>query len=154
MLTLMDPPKLLGSPRRDGRGRFGRPARQLATVALLAALLAGCGGGSDGDDTTTTAAGSCLASEPALDAAAREHAGDLVSEGEAERVDVDVCRSSPDAAKSRVTVVGLQDDSVRDIRHELTLERRGTAWHVTSDEHTQRCGRGSNTETFTAELCP
>ena len=132
-----------------------RTACLLAVAALAAAtLVAGCGG--DDNDTDT----SCQTPvDSALQAAVGAHVGTLrvdagSDEGDADRVDTDICRTSQDRATATVTVVGLRDDSVRDHRHELTLEHRADGeWRVTGDRHTYRCQAGRGQQSFAATLC-
>ena len=62
-----------------------------------------------------------------------------------------------DTATVTVTFEGLRDDSVRDERHVMTLERKGDppkrGWRVIEDEVTYRCQPGRGHETFSPELC-
>jgi len=125
--------------------------RMLLTGCLLAAVAAaGCGG----DDKA-----SCEPSDDAaLTAAARKHVDTIVVgakavEGGAQRVTVDACRTSDEDANATVTVFGVPDDSVRDQRHRLTLERKDGAWVIVRDLDTQRCHKGRGHQDFSSLRC-
>jgi hypothetical protein len=126
--------------------------RTLLTGCLLAVLAAaGCGGDDD-------QAKDCRPGDAALEAAARDHVDTIVIagkavEGDADRVTVDVCRTSDEEATATVTVLGVRDDSVRDQRHQLTLERRDGRWAIVRDLDTQRCRKGRGHQDFSSLRC-
>jgi hypothetical protein len=126
--------------------------RTLFTGCLLAAVaVAGCGG----DDRAQTR---CDPADAALKAAARKHVDTIVVgakavEGDAQRVTVDACRTSDEDATATVTVFGVRDDSVRDQRHQLTLERKSARWVVVRDLDTQRCRKGRGHQDFSSLKC-
>jgi CO dehydrogenase/acetyl-CoA synthase alpha subunit len=125
----------------------------LAGLLLVGATLSACGN-DDKNKTATT----CLGNDPALTAAAREHAhvivvGAKVVKSEADRVQVDTCRTTDTNATATVTVFGIRDDSVRDLRHQMTLERRSARWLVVRDNDTQRCRKGRGHQDFSSLKC-
>jgi CO dehydrogenase/acetyl-CoA synthase alpha subunit len=125
----------------------------LAGLLLVGAALSACGN----DDENKTAT-KCLSGEPALTAAARAHAnvivvGAKVLKSEADRVQVDTCRTTDENATATVTVFGIRDDSVRDLRHQMTLERRNARWVVVRDNDTQRCRKGRGHQDFSTLKC-
>ncbi len=129
--------------------------RILLTGCLLACLAAaGCGG----DDDESDQAKDCLKSTAALEAAAKRHANVIVVgtkalDSEADSVDVEPCRTSDEDATAVVTVRGIPDDSIRDQRHELTLERKKARWVVVRDLDTQRCREGRGHQDFSSVVC-
>jgi hypothetical protein len=125
----------------------------LAGLLLVGAALGACG--NDEKDKTAT---KCLSDDPALEAAARDHAkvivvGSKVVKSEADRVQVDTCRTSDENATATVTVFGIRDDSIRDQRHQMTLERRNARWIVVRDNDTQRCRKGRGHQDFSSLKC-
>ena len=129
--------------------------RLLLTGCLLACLAAaGCGD----DDDEKNQAKECLSSPAALQTAAKEHANVIVVgakalDSEAKRVEVKACRTSDDEATATVTVLGIPDDSIRDQRHQLTLERKNARWVVVRDLDTQRCREGRGHQDFSSLVC-
>ena len=134
----------------------------LATVALAA----GCGGG-DGDSKRSSGGssaggnvfgggGDCQDADAALTKAARDHVTPLqvgAGENDAERITVEVCRTSDADATAIVTVYGLRDDSIRDVRHEIRLIKTGGLWQVTDDQDSRRCQKGRGQQQFTGSSC-
>jgi hypothetical protein len=131
--------------------------RAMRRTLLAGLLLAGVALGACGDDEKN-AQTTCLSDDPALTAVARDHAnvvvvGAKVVKGEADRVQVDTCRTSDEDATATVTVFGIRDDSVRDQRHRLTLERQNARWVVVRDLDTQRCRKGRGHQDFSSLKC-
>jgi hypothetical protein len=121
---------------------------------LLAALALGaCGGGDDDQKNTACQSGS----DAALEAAARDHVDTIVvgakEVGNADKVDVTACKTSDKEATAVVTVGGIRDDSVRDQRHQLTLEKRNARWAIVRDLDTQRCREGRGHQDFSSIQC-
>lgn len=120
-------------------------------ACLAAAVVAGCGSGA-----TTNCK---VPPDRALLLAVRAHAGPIVlptqtREGNAGRLTITACQTSASEATATLSVFSLSDDSVRDIRHEMTLERKGAGkWTVTEDAHQQRCYRGRGSQTFSSAKC-
>lgn len=89
--------------------------------------------------------------------AVRAHAGPIVLPGQdgepnAARLTISACQTSDSEATATLTVFGMADDSVRDLRHGLRLAKGG-AWRVTADAHTQRCQRGRGSQEFSSAKC-
>lgn len=144
---------------------------RLVTVCLFMAVLSACSppGGDEPKSkpsiptaaTTPQAAlqPSCRSSEPKLHDAARSVIGDITIarpgvEGDADRVEVIVCKTADTRATATVTVFGQRDDSVRDTRHELVLDKLVVdGWVVSKDVTTHRCQPGRGHQDFSAELC-
>jgi hypothetical protein len=129
--------------------------RTLLGGFLLAAVALGACGSDDKDKNAQT---KCLPDEPGLEAAARAHAkviviGAKAVKGEADHVQVDTCRTSDKNATATVTVLGIRDDSVRDQRHQLTLERKDARWVIVRDLDTQRCREGRGHQDFSSLVC-
>jgi hypothetical protein len=143
-----------------------------STLVLLSAVLlaGGCGDddkgsssdGSSGDASSNVfgKGGDCQDSEPGLEKAARDHVAYIkvaedgrAESGSADRITVDVCRSAQDEATATVTVFGLRDDSIRDIRHEMRLIKSGGIWQVTDDQDSQRCQAGRGQQEFSGSRC-
>ena len=128
--------------------------RTLLAGLLVAGVVLGACGDDDKNAQTT-----CRSDDaPALKAAARDHAkvivvGTKVVKGEADRVEVDTCQTSDENATATVTVFGIRDDSVRDQRHQLTLERKNARWVVVRDLDTQRCRKGRGHQDFSSLKC-
>ncbi|MGH2919271.1 MAG: hypothetical protein ACRDLS_11850 [Solirubrobacteraceae bacterium] len=129
-----------------------------ALVVALAALLGGCGEDEPrGAATTATQPAQCLRADPSIEAAARAHVRDVTIGPEerfdAERLDVDVCRTGDAQASATVTIYGLRDDSIRDVRHGLTLVPERGFWQVAVDVETRRCRPGRGPQEFTTDRC-
>jgi hypothetical protein len=122
----------------------------LPCACLLAALASGCGSGA-----TTNCK---VPPDRALLLAVRAHAGPVVltstaREGNAGRLTITACQTSSTKATATLTVFSLSDDSTRDIRHGMTLERRAGRWVVTADAHTRRCQKGRGSQAFSSAKC-
>jgi len=122
-----------------------------APICLIALLVAsGCGSGA-----TTN----CKAPpDRALLLAVRAHAGPITlpngpDKGNASRLTISACQTSPTEATATLTVFGLSDESVRDIRHGVKIEQRNGKWDVTGDAHTQRCQPGHGSQEFSNAKC-
>lgn len=128
-----------------------RPALlAVALPATVAAVAAGCGSG------VTT--GCRQSPDRDLLLAIRAHAGSVVlpsetQEGNATRLTITACQTSDTEATATLTVFGRRDDSVRDTRSGLKLERRGGKWVVTADARTQRCQPGRGNQEFSSAKC-
>ena len=123
----------------------------LAPICLIAALVAaGCGSGA-----TTN----CKAPpDRALLLSVRAHAGAITlpngaDKGNASRLTISACQTSATEATATLTVFGLSEASLRDIRHGVKLERRAGTWDVTGDAHTQRCQPGHGSQEFSNAKC-
>jgi hypothetical protein len=132
--------------------------RAMRRTLLAGLLLAGVVLGACGNDDKKAQATCRPGNDPALEAAAREHAkvivvGAKVVEAEADRVQVDTCRTSDENATATVTFFGIRDDSIRDQRHQLTLERKSARWVVVRDLDTQRCRKGRGHQDFSSLQC-
>jgi hypothetical protein len=120
-------------------------------ACLLATLVAGCGSGATTDCKVPP--------DRALLLAVRAHAGPIVlptekRKGNAGRLTITACQTSDTAATATLSVFSLSDDSIRDIRHEMKLERKGAGrWTVTGDAHMQRCQRGRGSQDFSSARC-
>ena len=128
----------------------------LAGVLLTGVVVLGACG--NDDDKNTQAKCRSGDDDPALKAAARDHArvivvGAKVVKAEADRIGVDICQTSDENATATVTVFGIRDDSVRDQRHQLTLERKSARWVVVRDLDTQRCRKGRGHQDFSSLKC-
>lgn len=124
----------------------------LAAVCLLlgAVVAAGCGSGA-----TTNCK---VPPDRALLLAIRAHAGPITlpngpDKGNASRLTISACQTSPSEATATLTVFGLHDKSMLDIRHGVKLERKGGTWTVTGDAHTRRCQPGKGSQEFSAAKC-
>jgi hypothetical protein len=127
----------------------------LAGLLLAAVVLGACGNDDDKNTQATCRSGE---EDPALKAVARDHAnvivvGTKVVKAEADRVQVDTCQTSDEDATATVTVFGIRDDSVRDQRHRLTLERKNARWVVVRDLDSQRCRKGRGHQDFSSLKC-
>ncbi|HWC28170.1 MAG TPA: hypothetical protein VG474_16390 [Solirubrobacteraceae bacterium] len=126
----------------------------LLCLCVLAAVAAACG---------TGATTNCKAPpDRDLLLAIREHARvegrpvklpTSTTRGNAGRLTISACQTSSTEATATLTVFSLSDDSTRDIRHGMKLERRGTTWTVTGDAHTRRCHRGRGNQEFSSQKC-
>jgi hypothetical protein len=109
--------------------------------------------------TAPFAESSCRPPEPEIHNAARAVAGDITVarpgvEGDADRIEVVVCKTTDSRATATVTVYGQRDDSVRDARHELVLDKLvAQGWVVSSDVTTYRCQPGRGHQDFSPDLC-
>ena len=124
----------------------------LAPVGLLLVALAaaGCSSGA-----TTNCK---VPPDRALLLAVRAHAGPIElpngpDKGNAARLTISACQTSPSEATATLTVFGLHDKSTLDIRHGVKLERRAGAWTVTGDAHTRRCQPGHGLQEFSGAKC-
>jgi hypothetical protein len=123
----------------------------LAPICLIALLVvAGCGSGA-----TTNCK---VPPDRALLLAVRAHAGPITlpngpDKGNASRLTISACQTSATEATATLTVFGLSDESVRDIRHGVKLEQRNGKWEVTGDAHTQRCQPGHGSQEFSNSKC-
>jgi hypothetical protein len=130
--------------------------RAMRRTLLAGLVLASVALGACGDDEN--ARKDCESGDRALEAAAREHVkviviGARTVKGQADRVQVDICRTSDENATATATVFGIRDDSVRDQRHRMTLERKDGRWVVVRDLDTQRCREGRGHQDFSSVLC-
>jgi hypothetical protein len=112
--------------------------------------VAGCGSGA-----TTNCK---VPPDRALLLAVRAHAGPITlpngpDKGNASRLTISACQTSATEATATLTVFGLSDESVRDIRHGVKLEQRNGKWEVTGDAHTQRCQPGHGSQEFSNSKC-
>ena len=124
----------------------------LAPVCLLlaAVVAAGCGSGA-----TTNCK---VPPDRALLLAIRAHAGPITlpngpDKGNASRLTISACQTSPSEATATLTVFGLHDKSTLDIRHGVKLERKAGTWTVTGDAHTRRCQPGRGSQEFSGAKC-
>jgi hypothetical protein len=126
----------------------------LAPICLIALLaVTGCGSGA-----TTNCK---LPPDRALLLAVRAHAdtGGKITlpngndKGNASRLTISACQTSATEATATLTVFGMTDPSVRDLRHGVKLERRNGTWEVTGDAHTQRCQPGHGSQEFSSDKC-
>jgi len=134
--------------------------RMRRNLVLGGCLLAGAGmTACGGDDSKPKAEAKCSGeAEAAVETAARKHVKTIVIgskqvEGDAGKVTVDACSTGDDAAAATVTVSGLRDDSVRDQRHKLTLERKDDRWVITRDLDTLRCQEKRGHQDFSTLPC-
>jgi hypothetical protein len=63
-----------------------------------------------------------------------------------------ICQVGRDTAVATITKQ-VQDDSIRAIRHVLTLQKRRGAWRVVTDLHIQRCQGGRGHQAFSRTPC-
>jgi hypothetical protein len=63
-----------------------------------------------------------------------------------------ICQVGRDTAVATITHQ-VQDDSIRAVRHVLTLQRRRGAWRVITDLHIQRCQEGRGHQAFSRTPC-
>ena len=132
--------------------------RAMRRTLLAGLLLAGVVLGACGDDDKSAQTTCQSGDDPGLEAVARDHAkaivvGAKLVKAEADRVEVDTCKTSDENATATVTVFGIRDDSVRDQRHQLTLERKDARWTVVRDLDTQRCRKGRGHQDFSSLKC-
>jgi hypothetical protein len=124
-------------------------------LVLLAACLsvvaaAGCGSGA-----TTNCK---VPPDRALLLAVHAHAGPIVlptatKPGNAGRLTITACQTSPTQATATLTVFSLSGKSTRDIRHGMRLERKAGRWIVTDDAHMRRCYEGHGSPEFSNAKC-
>jgi len=158
----------------DTRGRLRRAGSLFVVCLVAAAVAGGCGGDDDkssggpgGGETSSDnpgnvfgKGGDCKDSDAGLEKAARDHVASFkVAEdgapegGSADRISVDICRTTDDEAIATVTVFGLRDDSIRDVKHEMRLIKSGGIWQVTDDQDSQRCQAGRGQQEFSGSRC-
>jgi hypothetical protein len=118
-------------------------------VCLVAILLCSCGSGA-----TTN----CKAPpDRALLLAVRAHAAQIKpgsgTSSNAGRLTITACQTSDSEATATMTIFSLKDPRTRDIRHGMTLKRKGTNWVITKDAHTRRCQKGPGSEEFSSAKC-
>jgi hypothetical protein len=63
-----------------------------------------------------------------------------------------ICQVGRDTAVATITRQ-VQDDSIRAVRHVLTLQRRRGAWRVITDLHIQKCQEGRGHQAFARTPC-
>lgn len=119
-------------------------------LCVLAALVGACGSGA-----TTNCK---VPPDRDLLLAIRAHAGPIViqtaeREGNAGRLTISACQTSGTEATATLTVFDLSDDSTRDIRHGMKLEKKGANWGVVGDAHSRRCQKGRGNQEFSAARC-
>ena len=130
----------------------------LFTLLLAALAIASCG-----DDAGPNEPAACVStSDGALEAAAKAHVRNIVvgdnaspkgEQGQADRIEVAVCRSSDNDGRATVTVLGLRDDSIRDVRHVMVLEKRNGNWVIVRDGDSYRCQQGRGQQDFEPNRC-
>ena len=52
-----------------------------------------------------------------------------------------------------MTVLGLRDDSIRDVRHVMVLEKRDGNWVIVRDGDSYRCQQGRGQQDFEPKRC-
>lgn len=126
-------------------------ARAAVPACLMAAAVAaGCGSG---------ATAKCKQPpDRALLQAVRAHAGRIVlrtdrERGNAAQLTITACQTSDSEATATLTVFGLRNESIQDMRHGVRLERRAGRWTVTADEHSRRCQPGHGSREFSTARC-
>jgi hypothetical protein len=124
----------------------------LTACVLCGLLLAACGGGDK------KASKDCLSPvDKGLDGAARKHVETIVvgtkDVGDADKINVDICRTSDSDATAVVTVLGVRDKLIEDQRHQLTLQRKNSNWVIVRDLDTLRCRNGHGHRDFSSLLC-
>ncbi len=127
--------------------------RQLAIVPaclLAAAVAVGCGAGA-----TTNCQ---VPPDRALLLAVRAHAEQIKlpngpDKGNAGRLTITACQTSSSEATATMTVFGLKDETVLDIRHGVKVEFKNASWMVTGDAHTRRCQPGRGSQEFSTDEC-
>jgi hypothetical protein len=131
----------------------------LLTCILALVAIIGCGG-SGGSKPAA-----CISTnDPALVAAARAHvrnvvvgesakAADASKTTAAKGIDIAACRSSDNAGRATVTVLGVHDPTIRDIRHSLVLGRQDKTWTILNDGDSYRCKRGHGQQGFEPKRC-
>ena len=127
-----------------------RPRTVAPACLLAAAVAAGCGSGA-----TTK----CKAPpDRALLQAVRAHAGPIVlrsdkERGNAAQLTITACQTSETEATATLTIFGLRNESIQDMRHGVRLERRAGKWTVTADAHSRRCQPGRGSREFSTARC-
>lgn len=142
----------------DFIGCMPRSRRAFALCLLGASLVAGCGADKQrgaGGSNAARSSGGCKGADNALIAAARGHVGALRAgpAGDADRITVDVCRTTDQDATATVIVYGMHDRLTRDVRHEVRLIKVGGLWQVTGDQDTTRCQKGHGHQDFSGFQC-
>jgi hypothetical protein len=127
-----------------------RPLISLAACLSVAVAVAGCGSGA-----TTNCK---VPPDRALLLAVHAHAGPIVlptaeKRGNAGRLTITACQTSPTEATATLTVFSLSNESTRDIRHGMRLERTAGRWTVTADAHMRRCQTGRGSPEFSNARC-
>jgi len=127
-----------------------RPLVLLAACLLVAVAVVACGSGA-----TTNCK---VPPDRALLLAVRAHAGPVVlptaeKRGNAGRLTITACQTSPIEATATLTVFSLSNVAIRDIRHGMRLERKAGRWTVTADAHSQRCQKGHGSPEFSNAKC-
>ncbi len=122
----------------------------LLAACLSVAVVAGCGSGA-----TTNCK---VPPDRALLFAIHAHAGPVVlstaeKRGNAGRLTITACQTSPTEATATLTVFSLSNESTRDIRHGMRLERKAGKWAVTADTHMRRCQKGHGSPEFSNAKC-
>jgi hypothetical protein len=126
-------------------------------VALTATI--GCGG------SGSSKPAACVSTnDPAVVAAARAHVHDVVV-GEsakaadatkttaAKGIDIAACLTSDTAGRATVTVLGIHDPTIRDVRHQLVLGQQDKTWTILRDGDSYRCKRGHGQQDFEPKRC-
>jgi hypothetical protein len=120
----------------------------LLPACLVAVLLSSCSG------VTTN----CRTPDDALLRAVRAHAAEIKpgsgTTSNAGRLTISACQTSDTEATATMTIFSLKDKRTRDIRHGMTLKRKGTTWTITKDAHTRRCKTGPRSDEFSSARCP
>ena len=122
----------------------------LLAACLSVAAVSGCGSGA-----TTNCK---VPPDRALLLAVHAHAGPIVlptstKPGNAGRLTITACQTSPTQATATLTVFSLSNKSTRDIRHGMRLERKAGKWIVTADAHMRRCQKGHGSPEFSNAKC-
>ena len=126
----------------------------LAPICLIALLaVSGCGSGATTNCKLPPDRALLLAVRAHADAGGKITLPSGTDKGNATRVTISACQTSPTEATATLTVFGLSDESVHDIRHGVKLEQRGGSWEVTGDAHTQRCQPGHGSQEFSNAKC-
>ena len=73
--------------------------------------------------------------------------------GNAGRLTITACQTSPTEATATLTVFSMSGESVRDVRHGMKLEKRAAKWTVIGDAHSRRCYEGHGSQEFANEEC-
>ena len=126
------------------------PRAVVPACLVAAAVASGCGEGA------TTRCKS--PPDGALLQAVREHAGPIVlrtdkKRGNAAQLTITACQTSESEATATLTIFGLRNESIQDMRHGVRLERRAGKWAVTADAHSRRCQPGHGSREFSTARC-
>jgi hypothetical protein len=118
-------------------------------ACLVAALLSSCSSG---------VMTNCRTPDDALLRAVRAHAAKIKpgsgTTNNAGRLTISACQTSDTEATATMTIFSLKDKRTRDIRHGMTLKRKGPTWIITKDAHTRRCKTGPRSDEFSSAKCP